>query len=304
VAHLSFGTAARRLNGESGTRSRKASPATTMSLLARLGRALLWFVLALLLVRGAADVLGPSAGAAAGQGSPARGVAWPDDEARAFAVEFARVYLSYSPQKPRLYADAARAMVAPELADAVAPEFDENARTRVVGAATVARTVRLDARRALITVAAGDERYLTVPVAQDEEGGLAVYDLPSFAPPPARGAVAVAPLDALSGPEREAIRDVLERFFGAFLAGDTRALTYFVPAGVPMAALGRRHELVDVVSLSPSGPERGRARDVLATVRARDVASRAVYALRYRLRLVRGDRWLVAEVNNATRKEG
>jgi hypothetical protein len=87
------------------------------------------------------------------------------------------------------------------------------------------------------------------------------------------------------------------------LAGDTRALAYFVPAGRPMAALGRRHELVDVVSLAPSRPERGPARDVLATVRARDGASRAVYALRYRLRLVRGDRWLVADVNKATLKE-
>jgi hypothetical protein len=39
-------------------------------------------------------------------------------------------------------------------------------------------------------------------------------------------------------------------------------------------------------------------------VRAGDRASGAVYSLRYRVRLVRADRWLVAAVNDATRKEG
>jgi hypothetical protein len=36
---------------------------------------------------------------------------------------------------------------------------------------------------------------------------------------------------------------------------------------------------------------------VLAGVQARDVASRTVYWLRYRVRLVRRDRWYVAEIN-------
>ena len=39
-------------------------------------------------------------------------------------------------------------------------------------------------------------------------------------------------------------------------------------------------------------------REVLATVRARDAATGAAYGLRYRLRLVREDRWLVAAVNH------
>ena len=275
-----------------------------MSLLTRAARAVLWFVVAVLLIRGAADMLERTAPAAAGEGPPAGGVAWPDDEARAFAVEFARVYLSYSPRDPELYAGAARAMAAPEIADSVAPEPGDKARGRVVGAATVARTVRLDGRHALITVAAGGRRYVTVPVARDAVGGLAVYDLPSFAPPPAAGAVEAATSETLSPPEREEIGDVLERFFGAFLAGDTRALAYYVPADVAMRALGRRHDFLDLVSLARTAPGRGRSREVLATVRARDAASDAVYALRYRLRLVRRDRWLVAEVNNATRKEG
>jgi hypothetical protein len=52
--------------------------------------------------------------------SEAAPVAWPDDEARAFAVELARAYVSSSPPEPERFADAMRAFVAPELADSVA----------------------------------------------------------------------------------------------------------------------------------------------------------------------------------------
>ena len=58
-------------------------------------------------------------------------------------------------------------------------------------------------------------------------------------------------------------------------------------------------ELVDVTSLVLTAPAQGRARAVLATVRAKDAATGASYGLRYRLRLVREDRWLVAAVNSS-----
>jgi hypothetical protein len=70
------------------------------------GRVVLWCVVALLLVRGASDVL-------AGQEPPPRApesravaASWPGDEARAFAADFARAYLSYSPRHPASYARA------------------------------------------------------------------------------------------------------------------------------------------------------------------------------------------------------
>ena len=65
----------------------------------------------------------------------------------------------------------------------------------------------------------------------------------------------------------------------------------------------QRHELVDVVSLGAGGAG---ARDGCVRCwrrsRARDAATRVVYGLRYRLRLVREDRWLVAAVNTTTRR--
>ncbi len=61
---------------------------------------------------------------------------------------------------------------------------------------------------------------------------------------------------------------------------------------------------MSVDSLALAVPPAGRERLVVASVSARDPASGATYELRYRLRLVRDDRWLVAAVNDATHKEG
>ena len=58
-----------------------------------------------------------------------------------------------------------------------------------------------------------------------------------------------------------------------------------------------------MTSLALAAPAQGRVREVLATVRAEDAATGATYGLRYRLRLVREDRWLVAAVNT-TEKAG
>jgi len=131
-----------------------------------------------------------------------------------------------------------------------------------------------------------------------------VYDLPSFAAPPARGQPAALPIEPLAGAERAQIEDVLGRFFRAFLAGRADELEYLAPAGVRIGALGQPHELVGLVSVALARPAAGRTREVLATVRARDPQSEAVYSLRYRLRLVRRDRWYVEAVNNAAHKGG
>ena len=104
---------------------------------------------------------------------------------------------------------------------------------------------------------------------------------------------------ALTGAERDAIYDVLTRFFRGYLAGDTGALAYFVPPGTRPAATAGGFELVELASVGAVGPPARGRRLVLATVDARDVASGAVLALRYRVRMVHRDRWYVAELNRA-----
>jgi hypothetical protein len=54
--------------------------------------------------------------------------------------------------------------------------------------------------------------------------------------------------------------------------------------------------LVDVTSLALASPPKGDERAVWTSVRARDEQSRATYGLRYRLQLVKRDRWYVAAV--------
>jgi hypothetical protein len=262
----------------------------------------LWLLVAVLLLRGAADLLARSTPVAGVRAAPAAPVAWPGDEARAFAADFARAYLSYSPKSPDGYASSVRSFVSSDVADDVVPEFAKHAPAAVVGAVTVARAARLNDRHALITVSAdvgGSSRYLTVPVARDSGGGLVVDALPSFAAPPARAQVEPTSLDPLSGPDAGAIEDVLNRFFQSFLAGDAEQLSYFVPPGVRIGALGQPQEMAGLVSVMQLAPAAGRAREVLVTVRARDAASGATYTLAYRVRLVRDDRWLVAALNTS-----
>ena len=156
---------------------------TVGGLVKRLGRVLLWLLVVVLLLRGLASVLEPA------KPTPAVDAArlaptWPDDDARAFAADFARAYLSFSPKHADASARAVRALAAPELVDAIAPDYGDRAPRRTVASVMVARAARLDARHALVTVAAIVEGtsatvYLTVPVARD--GRAAGAALPLYA---------------------------------------------------------------------------------------------------------------------------
>jgi hypothetical protein len=300
-------TARRR---ESSVPRARGSGTTPAGLLRVVGRAALWCVVAILLLRGASDVMAVQEPAPVKREPQTVATAWPDDAARAFAVGFARAYLSYEPERPGGYARALERFVAPELAASVVPQFEPDGPGQVVRDAIVARVARVDDGHALITVAVTLEaervstRYLTVPVARDAGGGLVVSDLPSFAPPPQLGRDSMPELEPLTGAARVEAEDVLTRFFTAFLAGDSAQLEYLVPAGVRIEALADSHELVAVASIGQLGGSDGRERTVLALVRARDAGTGVVYGLRYRLRLVRGDRWYVAAVNQTTPKEG
>jgi hypothetical protein len=273
------------------------------------GRVVLWVLVVLLLLRGAADLMRADVAPQARE-TPAPAITWPDEAAKAYAVEFARAYLTYSPRHREQYTRALGGFVAPELLASIAPEHRDDGAAQVVEAATVAGSAAVDDRHALVTVAAAvssdavSTRYLVVPVGRDGDGGLTVYDLPSFAAPAGQGLLPATQGEPLTGADRAPIEDVVERFLGAFLAGREDELDYLVPAGTRIGALAEGHELVGMVSLAQVGPASAETREVLATVRARDVSSGAVYALRYRLALVRQDRWYVAAVNQATRKGG
>src|SRR5205809_233510 len=89
----------------------------------RLGRALLWLLVVVLLLRGLASVLEPREPTPVMR-APRPVSTWPDDDARAFASDFARAYLSYAPARPDASAQAVRAFASPEIADSIAPVYD------------------------------------------------------------------------------------------------------------------------------------------------------------------------------------
>jgi hypothetical protein len=297
----------RRMRERMNRPSVLSRPRTPAELLARLGRLVLWLTVGLLLARGAGDLLA-SEQPTTRPGVQQAGVrpAWPDDAARAFAVEFAIAYLSHAPDDdPGPYARRLAGFGSAQVAGGLVPRVDQQRPRQLVRSATVAGATTLDTRRALITVAAAvasgkavRARYVTVPVARDRAGALAVYDLPSFVAAPARAAIGPAQGDPLYGSDRAPIEDVLARFLRAYLAGDTEGLAYLVPPGTPVPAAGGL-ELVELGSVVEAAPEAAGAREraVLVGVQARDVGSRATYALRYRVRLVRRDRWYVAGIN-------
>lgn len=284
MAHLKFAS-------DRGSARALRTPA---DLLKRIGRTLLWVLAIVLLIRGTASLVATDRPAAATVVSPPAHptVTWPDDEARAFAVDFARAYLT---------APAAASLqdyVTPELATTVAADFEDGTR-QDVGAVTVARVTALGGSRALITVAAAvgpDVLYLAVPVARDKAGGVVVTDLPSLVGPPARAVVEAPANEPVDSSERTAIEDVSKRFLTAYLAGDAEGLEYLVPPGTRISAVGREYELVGITALQLASPPKGDTRAVWVSVRARDVQSRAIYGLRYHLELVRDDRWYVAAV--------
>jgi hypothetical protein len=268
------------------------------------GRVLLWVVLAFLLARGALDIVSPTA-PTAGTRLPAQArPAFPDDQARAHAIGFARAYLTLDPGRPDARADALSRFLASGLDRQAGVALDPEGRTQRVLQATVARIDRLRPSLALVTVAAeldrpdGQTVYLQVPIQRDRFGRMAVADLPAFAPGPARS---TDPLDNPSEPvrsdQRDAVERLVSRFFPAYLAKEQGDLAYFAPPGTLLRGVSGHWADVQLVEVLEEKRPSGRTLSIVATVRARDTATGALHLLRYRLRLEREGRWYVAAVN-------
>ena len=109
-------------------------------LVARVGRAVLWLAVLVVVVRGIAGIVGSQPQSSARHRAPA--VVWPNDAARAFAAEFAAGYLRVEPEAG---VEAARA----ELAALAAPEIVDRLVARSTStprASTCSRSTRRASR--------------------------------------------------------------------------------------------------------------------------------------------------------------
>jgi hypothetical protein len=256
-------------------------------------RGLLWVCVALVFMRGVSDLV---RAAPSDQARPRWSKhRFPGDEARAFAVAFTRSYLTVPQPKAvdQFFADGLR--------DGATLIVSPRSPGVQVTQATVAREVSLGGSRALFTVAAftndGRVSYLTVPVAVDDRGGLAVDDLPAFAAPPRSGAVPAQAPDVLAGEDERALGALVRRFLDVYLHGESEgAFGYLTAPGARIAPMGSGLRLVAIDELAQDGQGMGRRRVVMATVRVRASGTGVIYPQRYRLTVVCRDRWFVAAV--------
>jgi Conjugative transposon protein TcpC len=288
---------------------RRAEP--TSVLLRRIGRVVLWVFIAIVVARGLGAIFRgdpESSTQAQAEGSPVAQT-FPDDEARAYAVQFTRAFLTFTPAHPDYHELSVRPFLAAQLRESGALELPERGPSQTVTAATVARAKPLGRNRALVTVAATvvnrtvTTRYLTVPLARDSAGGLVVYDYPAFSSPPPAGSVPTDdPRTLEGGSGAREIPDLLRRFFIAYLDGrQLDDLSYFLTRDARVTPLVQRYRLRDVLGVSQVSEGVGPNRTVLVTLRARDPETRAEYTLRYRAAVVLRDRWYVkALVGGAT----
>lgn len=267
-------------------------------------RATLWAGVGLVLVHGVGDILAsphePPRRAAVQPSAPS----FPNDEARAFAVDFASTYLTTDAGHAEHSAAHLSPYLATSLSDQATPSVSPRSPGAAVAEATVARVVPLSESRALITVAVllrnGRTRYLTVPVARDDGGGLVVYDLPSFSAPPVAGVVQTPTAIPLSGSDGDAVADLTRRFLRAYLHGeDESALAYFLAPGTHVAPIGPGLTVEAVEEVDRLDGSTARGMQVIATARVREDATGTTYEQRYRITVARRDRWYIAGVAGA-----
>jgi hypothetical protein len=259
----------------------------------------LWAFVLLVFSRGLAELIRGPQSAQILTPSQASVAAFPDGEARAFAISFARRYLSILPGRERRRERELAPFFAEGIGERAAARIPFHGPSVSVSQATVARELPIADRQALVTVAAsmndGRTVFLSVPVARDEHGGLVVFDLPAFSAPPGTGRVVASEPVPLTGGEAEAIGDVVRRFLEAYVGGAAPdSLSYYLTPQARVAPMGAGLQLASVeeIAREPDAP----AGELLVSVRVREAMSRTVYPQRFRLTVVKRDRWYVAAV--------
>jgi hypothetical protein len=262
------------------------------SVLRAAGRVALWALVGLLLLRGISGVLTEPGRA---DSAAVKGNGYSDPATAAFAVRFARTYLSEpSPQA-----------LAPLLAPGTsAPAHHGSDAGAGVEQAEVAGIRDLGHGQAIVTVACtlGDARtlYLAVPIVREGAGEVAAQGVPAVVAGPAGVGESVETPRALAGPDAGAIDELARRFLPVYLsASDSGDLSYLLTPEATVTPLGGGFELLAVASVKQLGGSEGPSRTVLASANVRDSTTGAVYPVAYRLQLRRRDRWYVQAVEGA-----
>lgn len=304
------------------------SQAQRRSLVRTAGRVILWLFIALVIVRGLGAIFGSDKPAPATRATTPAEQRFPDQEARTFAGQFAKSYLSFRPGGEESYAARIAPYLASSVRDSATLQLAERGASQGATDVSVARVQTVGDAQALVTVAVNVTRitpgrtirvgkgtrrrtrtiptrqastidYLSVPVYRDKRGGLSVYDLPSFTAPPARAADFDSEPSQLQGSSTDtgAINDLVRKFLAVYLGGRPDQLNFYTPPATRITPLGRDLTLRRVEQVQQVGDSAGHTRRLLVQALIRDPTTRTVYPMRYRLDVVRRDRWLVRGVD-------
>jgi hypothetical protein len=251
----------------------------------------LWALVGLLLLRGISGVLTEPRPADRG---PAGHTSAIDPATAAFAVRFARTYLS-EPSPQALAPFLAPGTSAPSLGSGAGAQVEQ---------AEVAAVRDLGDGEAIITVACqlDDARtlYLAVPIVREDAAEVAAQGVPAIVAGPAGVGEGVEAPRPLAGPDAGVITELVRRFLPVYLSATSPGdLSYLLAPAAVVTPPGGGFELVAVASVKQLGGGEGARRTAIATARVRDATTGAVYPLAYRLQLLRRDRWYVEAVEGA-----
>src|SRR5262245_39332414 len=229
-------------------------------------RVVLWTALLVIAFRGiTAIVFSSSPAPAGGTGAANATGAFPVSLAEAYATEFGRVYLGFSPQSLGQREQALAAFVPPAVS-AVNPSLGWNGIGQLnLQSLQVAGIKVHDPKHAVVTLLAllnGQLMELGVPVAATGSG-LVVSGEPAWLPAPPR----ISPPPAPRGSDRVAqsqLMNELPAFFQAYASGDGRALNRFLAHGASAAGLGGAVTFDSIGALHV--PPGGASRQITVTV--------------------------------------
>jgi len=229
-------------------------------------RVVLWTALAVVAFRGITAIISGSSPAPAGGTGPANATGkFPVSLAEAYAAEFGRVYLGFSPQSLGQREQALASFVPPAVS-AVNPSLGWNGIGQLnLQSLQVAGIKVQDPRHAVVTLLAllnGQLMELGVPVAATGSG-LVVSGEPAWLPAPPR----ISPPPAPRGSDRVAqsqLMSELPAFFQAYASGDGRALNRFLAHGASVAGLSGAVTFDSIGALHV--PPGGASRQITVTV--------------------------------------
>jgi len=229
-------------------------------------RAVLWTALVVVAFRGiTAIIFGSSPAPAGGTGAANTAGEFPVSLAEAYAAEFGRVYLGFSPQSlgPR---EQALAAFVPPAVSAASPSLGWNGIGQLNLQSLQVAGIRVqDRQHAVVTLLAllnGQLMELGVPVAATGSG-LVVTGEPAWLPAPAR----ISPPPAARGADRVAqsqLMNELPAFFRAYASGDSVALNRFLTHGASVTGLGGAVTFDSIGALHV--PPGGASRQITVTV--------------------------------------